>query len=140
MKKLLSVIIIVLIVILAVLISFIFSQRTADEKVKGVWTYYYNEHQSLSLISDKTGMYVGTKNEKYEVFPLKRGNDQNFNFLLEGNNNKNYVFHVQIVDKKHIMIEPQSGTNHSLQQVLYGNDNLSKKAKKETVIELKKSE
>ncbi|WP_437272715.1 hypothetical protein ACSSAF_06740 [Staphylococcus succinus] len=142
MKKILSVIIIVLIVILAVLISFIFSQKTPDEKITGLWEYQYNDdpQQKLYLTSDDDGLNVGSIGEKVEVFPLKKGaNPNGFHFLLEENDG-NYEFYVEKIDKKHITIEPEDKGRHSLQERIFGTKNLSEKAIKEKTIELKKSE
>ena len=139
-KKVLSIIVVIL-VLFIISIFFVFkTQAPADEKVKGTWSYHYNDHphQSFYLKSDKTGMYVGSGGDQVEVFPLKRGNQQNFDFLLEENNDKNYVFHVEIKDKNHLVITPHAENKRSLQEVLFGTNNLSEKSKKDISIELKK--
>lgn len=141
MKKILSIIIIVLIIIIAALIFILFSQRTPDEKIKGVWEYKYddNPQQTLYLRSSKHGMDVGTIGDKVDVFPLKKGaNPDGFYFVLEENKG-NYEYYVDKTDKKHITIEPVDKSKPSLQERLFGTENLSKKASKEKTITLKKS-
>lgn len=142
MKKFLSIMLIVLIIFLAACIFVYFSQKPADEKVKGVWNYDYDSenNQSLYFKSDKDGMHVGRGDELVEVFPLKYANDKNFKFILQDKGDKNYIFNVEIEDKDHLIISPVAEKPHSLAEVLVGTDELSEKAKKEKSIELKKNE
>ncbi|MDW8571133.1 hypothetical protein AABD40_08975 [Staphylococcus shinii] len=142
MKKILSIIIIVLIIILAVFIYGFFLQKTADEKVKGVWTYDYDtkNNHSLYFKSDKDGMHVGRGGELVEVFPMKYANDKTFNFVLQENGDKNYIFKVIKKDKNHIIIKPIADKPKSLSKVLVGKSKSSDEDKEDKSIELKKTE
>lgn len=138
MKKILSIIIIVL----AVFIYGFFLQKTADEKVKGVWTYDYDtkNNHSLYFKSDKDGMHVGRGGELVEVFPMKYANDKTFNFVLQENGDKNYIFKVIKKDKNHIIIKPIADKPKSLSKVLVGKSKSSDEDKEDKSIELKKTE
>ncbi|WP_255201460.1 hypothetical protein [Staphylococcus xylosus] len=143
MKKILSIIFIVLIIFLAACFLVYFLQKPADEKVKGVWTYNYDSENNHSLFfkSEKDGMYVGRGGDLVEVFPMKSyNNEENFNFVLQENGDKNYIYRVIKKDKNHIIIKPIAEKPHSLAEILVGTDALSEEAKKEKSIELKKSE
>ncbi|PHK49319.1 hypothetical protein [Staphylococcus edaphicus] len=116
-------------------------QRTPDEKIKGVWEYKYNDNpqQTLYLRSSKNGMDVGTIGDKVTVFPLKKGaNPDGFYFVLEEDKG-NYEYYVEKKDKKHITIQPEDNSKPSLQERLFGTENLSKKTSKEKTSTLKKS-
>ncbi|MCG6208995.1 hypothetical protein G8J24_05215 [Staphylococcus warneri] len=84
-------------------------------------------------------MYVGNIGDKIEVFPLKGNDKQSFNFLVVDNNDKKYIFKVNIKDKDHIVVTPLDAKKHSLAEIIYGTDSLNKKAKEDVSIELRKS-
>ncbi len=133
---------ILIIIVIGVIVSVTFfilnSQKPADEKIKGVWKYDYNENKSLYFKSDDSGMYVGNIGDKIEVFPLKKGaNPNGFHFILE-RNDSNYEFYVEKIDNNHLTITPEGKDNRSLQEQIFGTKNISNKAKKEETIELKK--
>ncbi|MCI2789884.1 hypothetical protein FH142_10460 [Staphylococcus warneri] len=139
-KLLKSILIIIVIGVIVGVTSFILnSQKPADEKIKGVWKYDYNENKSLYFKSDDSGMYVGNIGDKIEVFPLKGNDKQSFNFLVVDNNDKKYIFKVNIKDKDHIVVTPLDAKKHSLAEIIYGTDSLNKKAKEDVSIELRKS-
>mgnify|MGYP006877417772 CR=1 FL=1 len=111
---------------------------TADKKVNGEWKYEYSKYNSLRFKSNNDGMFVEAEGVQTQVRPLKGANDKNFDFLLQADKDKNYVFHVEIIDKNHITITPESEKKQSLVKVFPVDKNMNKKAEKETMITLKK--
>ncbi|PTI61385.1 hypothetical protein BU090_02270 [Staphylococcus warneri] len=111
---------------------------TADKKVNGEWKYEYAKYNALKFKSNSDGMFVEGEGVQIQVRPLQGANDKNFDFLFQADHDKNYVFHVEIIDKNHITITPESEKKYSLAKVFVGSKNLSEKAEKESAIKLKK--
>lgn len=114
----------------------------ADEKVKGVWKYTYNDYQSLSLRVENEEMFVRFKGLEQEVFPLKKSGENDFRFVVQGQNDSSeyYMFNVHIEPDDYILVEPMSQNQKSLARILLKEKDLSKKAQKESTIQLKKVE
>lgn len=114
----------------------------ADEKVKGVWKYTYNDYQSLSLRVENEEMFVRFKGLEQEVFPLKKSDENDFRFVVQGQNDssEHYMFNVHIEPDDYISVEPMTQNQKSLACVLLKEKDLSKKAQKESIIQLKKVE
>ncbi|UXU60237.1 hypothetical protein [Staphylococcus agnetis] len=114
----------------------------ADEKVKGVWKYTYNDYQSLSLRVENEEMFVRFKGLEQEVFPLKKSDENDFRFVVQGQNDSSeyYMFSVHIEPDDYISVEPMSQNQKSLACILLKEKDLSKKAQKESIIQLKKVE
>ncbi|MGY0683488.1 hypothetical protein ACW7DJ_02440 [Mammaliicoccus sciuri] len=126
----------VLILFLGVTV-FLTACGTADEKVKGKWSYRYAESQNLSFFADKERMYVEAKGIQLDVIPLKDATSNKFNFLLD-TKKQNYVYNVKIEGDEHIVITPEPEDKVSLPERLVGSDNINDDTKKVKSITLKK--
>ncbi|PTJ92263.1 hypothetical protein [Staphylococcus simulans] len=116
--------------------------NNAEEKVKGVWRYTYNDYQSLSLRIENEEMFVRFKGLEQEVFPLKKSSENNFRFVVQGQNDssEHYMFNVHIEPDDYISVEPMLPNQKSLAYILLKEKDLNKKAQKESTIKLKKVE
>lgn len=127
-----------LLCMVAVMTIVLCSCGTADKKVNGEWKYEYSTYNSLRFKSNSDGMFVEAEGVQTQVRPLQGASDKNFDFLFQADNDRNYIFHVEIIDKNHITITPESEKKYSLAKVFVGSKNLSEKAEKESMITLKK--
>lgn len=111
---------------------------TADKRVNGEWKYEYSEFKTLKFKSNNDGMFVEVEGKQTPVRLLQGATDKEFDFLFQAVKGKNYVFHVEIIDKNHITITPESGQKQSLVKVFPVDKTMNKKAEKESTITLKK--
>ncbi|MGJ7589036.1 hypothetical protein [Staphylococcus shinii] len=143
MKKILSVALICLLIFLGFYFFYSITNKPADEKIKGTWTYRYDEEKNatLELNSNSDGMFIMAKGYSKEVYPLKKQTDHIFDFVLDGKDGKSYLYSVDIVDENHIIIKPDDENDHSLAEMVVGTNDLgSDDSKGKKAIELKKNE
>lgn len=142
MKKILLTALICLLIFLGFYFFQSKTNKTADEKIKGTWTYNYDKKKDaiLELHSNDDGMFVMANSYSKEVFPLKQQTDHIFDFVLDGKDGKSYLYSVDIVNENHIIIKPDDVNKHSLAEMVVGTNNLGEEdLKGKTAIELKKN-
>lgn len=143
MKKILLTALVCLLIFIGFCFFYSTTNKTADEKIKGTWTYKYDQKNDaiLELHSNDDGMFIAAKGYSKEIFPLKQQTDHIFDFVLDGKDGKSYLYSVDIVNENHIIIKPDDANKHSLAEMVVGTDGLnSEDSKGKTAIELKKNE
>ncbi|EKS24056.1 MULTISPECIES: hypothetical protein [Staphylococcus] len=119
---------------------FLVACNSAHSKVEGKWKYLYDKYTPLYLIVEDDQMFVEAEGVQVEVYELKKSTDNELYFVYEGEDDNNSIFIVHADSDNSISVEPISENQMSLARAVVTPQKLSKKAKNESTITMKKVE